>query len=59
MSKMETGSRCSSMARRTYEAMLDAIATASDHIHLETYIIENDEVGYRIADALIGRAAIT
>jgi cardiolipin synthase len=40
----------------TYEAMLEAIATASDHIHLETYIIENDEVGYRIADALIERA---
>lgn len=39
----------------TYEAMLQAIAAARDHVHLETYIIENDEVGNRIADALIER----
>lgn len=37
----------------TYGAMLAAIAGARHHIHLETYIIENDETGNRIADALI------
>jgi len=40
----------------TYDAMLEAIAAASDHVHLETYIIENDGVGHRIADALIERS---
>lgn len=39
----------------TYGAMLAAIADARHHIHLETYIIENDETGNRIADALIER----
>ena len=39
----------------TYKAMLDAIRGAKDHIHLETYIIEDDEVGSRFADALIGK----
>jgi cardiolipin synthase len=39
----------------TYRAMLAAIATAKDHIHLETYILDDDEVGQRFADALIAR----
>jgi cardiolipin synthase len=39
----------------TYRAMLAAIATAKDHIHLETYIIDDDDVGKQFADALIAR----
>lgn len=39
----------------TYAAMLAAIATARDHINMETYIFEDDEAGQRFADALIAR----
>jgi cardiolipin synthase len=39
----------------TYRAMLEAIASATDHINMETYILEDDEVGRRFADALIAR----
>lgn len=39
----------------TYRAMLAAIAAAKDHIHMETYILDDDEVGQRFADALIAR----
>ncbi len=41
----------------TYKAMFDAILGARDHIHLETYIIEDDEVGRKFADALIEKQA--
>lgn len=37
----------------TYRAMLTAIEAARDHINMETYILEDDEVGRRFADALI------
>jgi cardiolipin synthase len=37
----------------TYQAMFAAIRSARDHINLETYILEDDEVGRRFADALI------
>ena len=37
----------------TYERMFAAIRNAKDHINMETYIIEDDEVGNRFADALI------
>jgi len=37
----------------TYRAMLAAIAAAGDHINMETYILEDDEVGRLFADALI------
>jgi cardiolipin synthase A/B len=37
----------------TYGAMFAAIEAARDHIHLETYILDDDEVGRRFADALI------
>lgn len=37
----------------TFKAMLAAIRDAKDHIDMETYIIENDEVGNQFADALI------
>ena len=39
----------------TFQAMYDAIRAARDHINIETYIIEDDEVGRRFADALIER----
>jgi cardiolipin synthase len=38
---------------KTHRAMLDAIEAASDHINLETYIVQNDEVGQRLADLLL------
>ncbi len=37
----------------TFQAMFAAIRNAKDHINMETYIIENDEVGMRFADLLI------
>lgn len=39
----------------TYKAMLAAIDTAKDHIHLETYILDDDEVGQQFADALLAK----
>jgi cardiolipin synthase len=39
----------------TYKAMFAAIAQARDHINMETYILEDDEVGQQFADALIGK----
>ncbi|AXK73195.1 cardiolipin synthase [Lysobacter sp. TY2-98] len=40
----------------TYEALLDAIAAAQHHVHLEYYIFEPDRTGTRVRDALIARA---
>jgi cardiolipin synthase len=37
----------------THRAMFDAIARARDHINLESYIVEADEVGERLADLLM------
>jgi cardiolipin synthase len=39
----------------TYQAMLAAILKARDHINIETYILEDDEVGQRFAQALIDK----
>ena len=39
----------------TYQAMFAAIGAAKDHVNVESYIIEDDEVGRRFADALIER----
>ena len=39
----------------TYRAMLEAIESATDHINLETYILEDDEVGQQFAQALIAK----
>jgi cardiolipin synthase len=39
----------------TYRAMFEAIRAAQDHIHLETYILDDDEVGQRFAEALIDK----
>lgn len=41
----------------TYQVMFSAIRKAKNHIHLETYIFEDDEVGNRFADALIEKQA--
>jgi cardiolipin synthase len=37
----------------TYAPMLKAIEHAKDHVNLETYIFEDDEVGRRFADLLL------
>jgi len=37
----------------TFEAMFAAIGAAKDHINMETYILDDDEVGRRFSDALI------
>ncbi len=39
----------------TYAAMLGAINAAKDHINMETYILDDDAVGNRFADALIAK----
>ena len=41
----------------TYPAMLAAIRGARNHINLETYIIEDDEIGRQFADVLLERQA--
>jgi cardiolipin synthase len=41
----------------TYAAMLAAIASARDSINMETYIIDDDDVGNQFADALIAKQA--
>lgn len=37
----------------TYQAMLQAIAAATDHVNMETYILDDDEIGQAFAQALI------
>lgn len=41
----------------TYRAMVAAINAASDHINMETYILDDDEVGQRFAEALLAKQA--
>lgn len=41
----------------TYQAMMDAILAARDHINMETYIFDDDEVGQRFAQALAAKQA--
>ncbi len=41
----------------TYAAMFSAIAGARDSINMETYILEDDDVGRQLADALIAKQA--
>jgi cardiolipin synthase len=40
----------------TYPAMLEAIAAATDYVHLETYILRSDQTGRRFGAALMERA---
>ena len=37
----------------TYQAMFAAIMAAKDHVNMETYILDDDEVGQRFAQALL------
>lgn len=39
----------------TYQSMFAAIENAQDHINMETYIIDDDEIGRRFAELLIGK----
>jgi cardiolipin synthase len=39
----------------TFQAMHAAILAAGDHINMETYILDDDEVGQRFAQALIAK----
>lgn len=41
--------------QQTYDAMFKAIDAARDNINLETFILEDDSVGQRFADALIAK----
>jgi cardiolipin synthase len=41
----------------TYQAMFAAIRKARDHINLETYIFEDDDIGKQFADLLLERQA--
>jgi cardiolipin synthase A/B len=41
----------------TFQAMFAAIGKATDHINLETYIIEDDEIGLQFADLLLKKQA--
>lgn len=41
----------------SYRAMFNSIEQARDHIHVEFYIIENDEVGQRFSEALLRKSA--
>jgi cardiolipin synthase len=43
-------------APENYPAWLEAIARARHHVHFESYIIHDDEVGHRFAAALAERA---
>ncbi len=40
----------------TYDAIVEAVSRARDHVHLEYYIFEPDRSGTRLRDALIERA---
>lgn len=41
----------------TYKAMFRAMRAAKDHINLETYIFEDDEIGRQFADLLLQKQA--
>jgi len=41
----------------TYEAMFEIILSAKDHINLETYILEDDEIGRTFTDLLLRKQA--
>ncbi|PKN06240.1 MAG: cardiolipin synthase [Deltaproteobacteria bacterium HGW-Deltaproteobacteria-7] len=44
--------------KATYAAMFEAIRNASDHINLETFIIEDDEIGGKFTDLLLAKQAL-
>ncbi len=56
-SPLTTGNRVTLLqdGPATYRAMFEAIAAATDHINMETYILDDDEVGQRFAQALLAK----
>lgn len=40
---------------QTMASMMEAIAAAKDHINLETYIFDQDDIGLKFADLLVAR----
>lgn len=54
-----SGNRCAILdsAKETYADILERIDAATDHIHVEYYIIQPDEVGRALRDHLARRAA--
>ncbi len=53
------GNRCTLLrgGEEVYGAMCEAIAAAERHVHLMTYILDDDEAGHCVLDALAERAA--
>lgn len=43
--------------QETYDAMFEAIESSTHHIHLESYIVEDDETGRQFADLLLQKQA--
>src|SRR5688572_2797380 len=43
-------------AKENYPAWLEAIKSAERYIHFESYIIHEDEIGWKFAEALIAKA---
>ncbi|HSE38325.1 MAG TPA: phospholipase D-like domain-containing protein [Blastocatellia bacterium] len=43
-------------ARENYPAWLDAISAAKHHVHFESYIIHEDDEGWKFAEALVAKA---
>jgi cardiolipin synthase len=43
-------------AQENYPAWLEAIRAAQHHIHFESYIVQEDDIGQEFADALIAKA---
>jgi cardiolipin synthase len=43
--------------KATYAAMFEAIRNAKDHINLETFIIDDDEIGGKFTDLLLAKRA--
>jgi cardiolipin synthase len=41
----------------TFDAMLTALHQATDHIHMEYYVFEEDKIGQRIKDILVDKAS--
>jgi len=56
-SPLTTGNRVTLLkdGPATYRAMLAAIVSARDHVHMETYILDDDEVGQRFAQAFVDK----
>jgi len=56
--QLSIGNRATTLedGRATYAAMLAAIKAARQHVHMEMYIFEDDEVGREFASAMAERA---